>query len=164
MQEDIPGVLVVRVRESLNFGACPPYQESDIWAMLTPDPLSTANTGQLKERLRRLELYGPGKAHPSEAPRRDEATVLVIHAADMETIDASYVRAPVERVALLLTASIQPLPFTVPSPFSASSPSRTGRGAWRSTSPTYDLSPVASLSEQVRVLRFRSIFWGRINR
>lgn len=77
--------------------------------MLTPDPFSTANTGQLKERLRRLELYGPGKAHPSEAPRRDEATVLVIHAADMETIDASYVRAPVEWVALR-TDCLDPTP------------------------------------------------------
>ncbi|KAG8991328.1 hypothetical protein FRB90_001392, partial [Tulasnella sp. 427] len=35
-QEDIPGVLIVRVRESLNF----------------------ANAAQMKERLRRLELYG----------------------------------------------------------------------------------------------------------
>lgn len=128
--------------------------------MLTPDPLSTANTGQLKERLRRLELYGPGKAHPSEAPRRDEATVLVIHAADMETIDASYVRALLSGSLFVLTASIQPLPFAVPSPSLASSPSRTGRGAWRYTSPTYDLPPVASSSEQVRVLRFQSFFSG----
>ncbi|EUC62398.1 sulfate anion transporter [Rhizoctonia solani AG-3 Rhs1AP] len=68
--EDIPGLLIVRVRESLDF----------------------ANTGQLKERLRRLELYGPTKAHPSEAPRRNDASVVVFHMSDVETIDASAVQ------------------------------------------------------------------------
>lgn len=43
------------------------------------------------ERLRRLELYGIGKSHPSEEPRRQQATVLVFHMADVETCDASYV-------------------------------------------------------------------------
>lgn len=66
-EEDFPGVLVIRIRESLNF----------------------ANTGQLKERLRRLELYGEKKAHPSEAPKRDECIAIVIHMSDVETIDAS---------------------------------------------------------------------------
>ncbi|CUA67011.1 Putative sulfate transporter YPR003C [Saccharomyces cerevisiae S288c] [Rhizoctonia solani] len=68
--EDVPGLLIVRVRESLDF----------------------ANTGQLKERLRRLELYGPAKAHPSEAPRRNDASVVVFHMSDVETIDASAVQ------------------------------------------------------------------------
>ncbi|KAJ9103989.1 hypothetical protein QFC21_002452 [Naganishia friedmannii] len=68
VEEDIPGVLVVRIRENLNF----------------------ANTGQLKERLRRLEIYGPGKFHPSDAPRRDGATAVVFHMNDVEDIDASY--------------------------------------------------------------------------
>ncbi|KAJ1306040.1 hypothetical protein OPQ81_010753 [Rhizoctonia solani] len=68
--EDIPGLLIVRIRESLDF----------------------ANTGQLKERLRRLELYGPIKAHPSEAPRRHDASVVVFHMSDVETIDASAVQ------------------------------------------------------------------------
>ncbi|CAE6441231.1 unnamed protein product [Rhizoctonia solani] len=67
--EDVPGLLIVRIRESLDF----------------------ANTGQLKERLRRLELYGPTKAHPSEAPRRNNASVVVFHMSDVETIDASAV-------------------------------------------------------------------------
>ncbi|KAI5856727.1 sulfate transporter family-domain-containing protein [Durotheca rogersii] len=30
-----------------------------------PEPLTFANTGELKNRLRRLELYGTGKAHPA---------------------------------------------------------------------------------------------------
>ncbi|KAL1744823.1 sulfate transporter family-domain-containing protein [Schizophyllum fasciatum] len=66
-EEDVPGVLIVRIRESnLNF----------------------ANTAQLKERLRRLELYGPDKSHPSDDPRRAQAHVLVFHVSDVEQIDA----------------------------------------------------------------------------
>lgn len=68
--EDVPGLLIVRIREALDF----------------------ANTGQLKERLRRLELYGPNKAHPSEAPRRHDASVVLFHMSDVETIDASAVQ------------------------------------------------------------------------
>ncbi|VDC07868.1 unnamed protein product [Peniophora sp. CBMAI 1063] len=67
--EDLPGVLIVRLRESLDF----------------------ANTAQLKERLRRLELYGTDPSHPSEAPRRQQARVLVFHMADVESADASAV-------------------------------------------------------------------------
>ncbi|KAH7908112.1 sulfate transporter family-domain-containing protein [Hygrophoropsis aurantiaca] len=68
--EDVPGALIVRIRESLDF----------------------ANTAQLKERLRRLELYGPEHAHPSEEPRREAADVLVFHMGDVETCDASAVQ------------------------------------------------------------------------
>ncbi|KAJ7163472.1 sulfate anion transporter [Mycena crocata] len=68
-EEDVPGALIVRIRENLDF----------------------ANTAQLKERLRRLELYGIDKSHPSEEPRRQQATVLVFHMADVETCDASAV-------------------------------------------------------------------------
>ncbi|KAG6818411.1 hypothetical protein H0H93_005194 [Arthromyces matolae] len=66
-EERADGTLIVRIRENLDF----------------------ANTAQLKERLRRLELYGVQKSHPSEAPRRQQASVLVFHLADVETIDAS---------------------------------------------------------------------------
>ncbi|KAG5646214.1 hypothetical protein DXG03_004040 [Asterophora parasitica] len=66
-EENVAGALIVRIRENLDF----------------------ANTAQLKERLRRLELYGVQKSHPSEDPRRQEASVLVFHLADVETIDAS---------------------------------------------------------------------------
>jgi len=66
-EEDVPGALVVRIRENLDF----------------------ANTAQLKERLRRLELYGHQKTHPSEAPRRQETNVIVFHMADVDKCDAS---------------------------------------------------------------------------
>ncbi|KAG6887409.1 hypothetical protein C0995_015596 [Termitomyces sp. Mi166 len=66
-EERSDGTLIIRIRENLDF----------------------ANTAQLKERLRRLELYGVQKSHPSEDPRRQQASVLVFHLADMETIDAS---------------------------------------------------------------------------
>jgi len=66
-EESVAGALIVRIRESLDF----------------------ANTAQLKERLRRLELYGIAKSHPSEEPRRAEASILVFHLADVETCDAS---------------------------------------------------------------------------
>lgn len=98
-QEEIPGVvslaspmdgrhciladhlqLVVRIREALSF----------------------ANTGQLKERLRRvsemfclpsegadtdiqLELYGAQKSHPSDAPRRESAKAIILHMGDVST-------------------------------------------------------------------------------
>jgi MFS superfamily sulfate permease-like transporter len=60
-------VLVVRIRESLSF----------------------ANTGQLKERLRRLELYGSKKSHPSDEPRRKDAKAVILHMSDVDEIDAS---------------------------------------------------------------------------
>ncbi|KAI0919262.1 hypothetical protein AcW1_003816 [Taiwanofungus camphoratus] len=69
-QEDAAGVLIVRIRENLDF----------------------ANTAQLKERLRRLELYGVNKHHPSDEPERQHASVLVFHLADVDSIDASAVQ------------------------------------------------------------------------
>jgi len=66
-EDELPGVLIVRIRENLDF----------------------ANTTHLKERLRRLELYGTRKHHPADTPSRERANVLVFHMADMESIDAS---------------------------------------------------------------------------
>lgn len=37
-----------------------------------PEPLTFANTGELKTRLRRLEMYGTGKAHPALPRLRHE--------------------------------------------------------------------------------------------
>ncbi|WVW80234.1 hypothetical protein I302_102212 [Kwoniella bestiolae CBS 10118] len=92
-QEEIPGVLVVRIRESLSF----------------------ANTGQLKERLRRLELYGHGKSHPSDEPRRESAKALIMHMGEVQEIDASAIqilyelsRAYHERGVGVHFASIKP--------------------------------------------------------
>ncbi|KAF8525973.1 sulfate permease [Hysterangium stoloniferum] len=65
--EPLPGVLIVRVRESLDF----------------------ANSAQMKERLRRLELYGVEHKHPSEAPTRQHAQVIVFHLADMDNCDVA---------------------------------------------------------------------------
>ncbi|KAF8331325.1 sulfate transporter family-domain-containing protein [Cantharellus anzutake] len=67
---ETPGVLIVKLKDDLDF----------------------ANTGQLKERLRRLELYGPRKAHPSDPIRREEARAVVFHMSDVEKIDASAVQ------------------------------------------------------------------------
>jgi MFS superfamily sulfate permease-like transporter len=39
-----------------------------------PEPLTFANTGDLKNRLRRLELYGTNQAHPGLPPLRDQAS------------------------------------------------------------------------------------------
>ncbi|KAG7531952.1 hypothetical protein FFLO_03959 [Filobasidium floriforme] len=76
IEEDLPGVLVIRIRENLNF----------------------ANTGQLKERLRRLELYGADLVHPSEAPKRDHAHAIVFHMNDVEDIDSSALQIVLELV------------------------------------------------------------------
>ncbi|KAF7315049.1 Sulfate anion transporter [Mycena indigotica] len=97
-EEDVSGALIVRIRENLDF----------------------ANTAQLKERLRRLELYGLGKSHPSEEPRRQQATVLVFHMADVERCDASAVEMFLElceeyksRHVRLFVTHLQPSPLAM---------------------------------------------------
>ncbi|KAF7350960.1 Sulfate anion transporter [Mycena sanguinolenta] len=97
-EEDVSGALIVRIRENLDF----------------------ANTAQLKERLRRLELYGLNKSHPSEEPRRQQATVLVFHMADVETCDASAVEMFYElceeyksRHVRLFVTHLRPLPLAM---------------------------------------------------
>ncbi|KAI9511437.1 sulfate anion transporter [Russula earlei] len=69
-KEDTPGVLIIRIRENLDF----------------------ANTAQIKERLRRLELYGVRRSHPADAPLRQPASILIFHMADVSTCDASAVQ------------------------------------------------------------------------
>jgi len=69
-KEDTPGVLIVRIRENLDF----------------------ANTAQIKERLRRLELYGVDRSHPSDTPMREPASVFIFHMSDVQTCDASAVQ------------------------------------------------------------------------
>ncbi|PAV23187.1 sulfate anion transporter [Pyrrhoderma noxium] len=66
-EENVPGAMIVRLRDDLDF----------------------ANTAQLKERLRRLELYGHNPSHPSDVPRRDQARIIVFHLADVNSCDAS---------------------------------------------------------------------------
>ena len=100
----MPGVLIIRIRENLDFGTSLQLLFAvSIFRLCVCHYI--ANTAQLKglscrrwpglslyvgtERLRRLELYGTKKSHPSEDPRRQEASVMVFHLADVETIDAS---------------------------------------------------------------------------
>jgi hypothetical protein len=49
---------------------------------------------KITERLRRFELYGDGHSHPSEEPRRQQASVLVFHMADMEVLMIPVDNAP----------------------------------------------------------------------
>ncbi|KAI5478550.1 sulfate transporter [Pseudohyphozyma bogoriensis] len=84
-QEEIPGVLIVRLRDaSLHF----------------------ANAGALKERLRRLERYGKGRHHPSDQPRRGEASVIIFHLADVEDVDASALQLILEVVEAYVSRSV----------------------------------------------------------
>ena len=103
--EDIPGALIVRIRESLYFGACCYKVVRSILAFFISKHLSAQRQVQRMHlasmlltlffctavRLRRFELYGAKPAHPSDAPLRQDAQVLVFHMADVETCDASCV-------------------------------------------------------------------------
>ncbi|KAJ5135068.1 uncharacterized protein N7515_004346 [Penicillium bovifimosum] len=56
-----------------------------------PEPLTFANTGDLKNRLRRLELYGTNRAHPSmprmRAPEHNKNIIFDVHG--VTSIDGS---------------------------------------------------------------------------
>ncbi|KLO15100.1 sulfate permease [Schizopora paradoxa] len=67
--EHEPGTLVVQLKDNLDF----------------------ANTSQLKERLRRLEMYGQHSVHPSEPQSREEDSVLILHLGDVDDCDADAV-------------------------------------------------------------------------
>lgn len=56
------------------------------------EPLFFANTGQLKDRLRRLEQFGDMSIHPSESPRLNGLSYVIFDAASMPYIDASAVQ------------------------------------------------------------------------
>lgn len=84
-EEAASGILIVRIRENLDF----------------------ANTSQLKERLRRLELYGPDRKHPSEDPTRQEASVLIFHLADVDSVDASAAQVLYETTEEYLKRGVQ---------------------------------------------------------
>lgn len=83
--EEIPGALIVRLKETLHF----------------------ANAGALKERLRRLERYGTKKHHPSDAPFRDEAQVVVFHVKDLQEVDASALHILKETCQSYLSRGVQ---------------------------------------------------------
>ncbi|ORY07095.1 hypothetical protein K493DRAFT_322404 [Basidiobolus meristosporus CBS 931.73] len=53
------------------------------------EALFFANTGQLKDRLRRLEQFGDESVHPSEEPRVSPASCVIFDIGKMPEIDAS---------------------------------------------------------------------------
>lgn len=62
------------------------------------EPLTFSNVGQLKDRLRKLELYGPANVHPSAPRKREDARVVCFHMGDVVSIDASAVGLLIEIV------------------------------------------------------------------
>ncbi|KAG0251142.1 hypothetical protein DFQ27_008972 [Actinomortierella ambigua] len=74
--EHIDGVLVVKVEESLYF----------------------ANTGQLKDRLHRLEVFGDMSVHPSEEARLNPVSHVIFDVENMPSLDASAVQILLEIV------------------------------------------------------------------
>ncbi|CEP15668.1 hypothetical protein [Parasitella parasitica] len=83
--EHLQDVLIVRIEEALFF----------------------ANTGQLKDRLRRLEMFGDMSIHPSESPRREESLYTIFDVGAMPTIDASAIQIFYEIVETYKNRSVQ---------------------------------------------------------
>ncbi|CAO3648080.1 unnamed protein product [Mucor hiemalis] len=83
--EHLQDVLIVRIEEALFF----------------------ANTGQLKDRLRRLEMFGDMSIHPSESPRRSESLYTIFDVSSMPSIDASAIQIFYEIVEAYKARSVQ---------------------------------------------------------
>ncbi|KAG0172535.1 hypothetical protein DFQ28_010610 [Apophysomyces sp. BC1034] len=64
----------------------------DVLIVRIEEPLFFANTGQLKDRLRRLEQFGDMSIHPSESPRLAESSYIIFDVDNMPYIDASAVQ------------------------------------------------------------------------
>ncbi|KAI7870542.1 sulfate transporter family-domain-containing protein [Spinellus fusiger] len=64
----------------------------DVLIIKIEEPLYFANTGQLKDRLRRLEQFGDMSVHPSESPRLGESSYAIFDVGNMPSIDASAVQ------------------------------------------------------------------------
>ncbi|KAI9315849.1 sulfate transporter family-domain-containing protein [Dichotomocladium elegans] len=60
----------------------------DVLIVRIEEPLFFANTGQLKDRLRRLEQFGDMSIHPSESPRLDDSSYVIFDVGSMPYIDA----------------------------------------------------------------------------
>ncbi|ORX93293.1 hypothetical protein K493DRAFT_330179 [Basidiobolus meristosporus CBS 931.73] len=65
--EQVQGVQLIQIQEALFF----------------------ANTGQLKDRLRRVEQFGDDNVHPSEEPRIPPTSYVIFDGGNMPEIDAS---------------------------------------------------------------------------
>ncbi|KAF9418774.1 hypothetical protein BGZ94_009601 [Podila epigama] len=74
--EHIDGVLIVKVEEGLYF----------------------ANTGQLKDRLHRLEVFGDMSVHPSEEARLNPVSHVIFDVENMPSLDASAMQILLEIV------------------------------------------------------------------
>ncbi|KAI7889941.1 sulfate transporter family-domain-containing protein [Mucor mucedo] len=83
--EHLQDVLIVRIEEALFF----------------------ANTGQLKDRLRRLEMFGDMSIHPSESPRRSESLYTIFDVSSMPSIDASAIQIFYEIVETYKARSVE---------------------------------------------------------
>ncbi|KAI7905826.1 sulfate transporter family-domain-containing protein [Cokeromyces recurvatus] len=83
--EHLQDVLIIRIEEALFF----------------------ANTGQLKDRLRRLEMFGDMSIHPSENPRRSESLYTIFDVGSMPTIDASAIQILYEIVEAYKNRSVE---------------------------------------------------------
>ncbi|KAI8880175.1 hypothetical protein K501DRAFT_191891 [Backusella circina FSU 941] len=79
----------------------------DVLIVRIEEPLFFANTGQLKDRLRRLELFGDMSIHPSESPRRTESYYTIFDVGSMPSIDASAVQILLEIVETYHERGIQ---------------------------------------------------------
>ncbi|KAI9261913.1 sulfate transporter family-domain-containing protein [Helicostylum pulchrum] len=64
----------------------------DVLIVRIDEPLFFANTGQLKDRLRRLEQFGDMSIHPSESPRLGKLSYMIFDVDNMPKIDASAVQ------------------------------------------------------------------------
>ncbi|KAG2202473.1 hypothetical protein INT47_013089 [Mucor saturninus] len=64
----------------------------DVLIVRIDEPLFFANTGQLKDRLRRLEQFGDMSIHPSEDPRLGKLSYMIFDVDNMPKIDASAVQ------------------------------------------------------------------------
>ncbi|KAI8994936.1 sulfate transporter family-domain-containing protein [Pilobolus umbonatus] len=64
----------------------------DVLIIRIDEPLFFANTGQLKDRLRRLEQFGDMSIHPSESPRLGQLSYIIFDVDNMPNIDASAVQ------------------------------------------------------------------------
>ncbi|ORZ02493.1 sulfate transporter family-domain-containing protein [Syncephalastrum racemosum] len=70
----------------------------DVLIVRIEEPLFFANTGQLKDRLRRLEQFGDMSIHPSESPRLSDSSYTIFDLGSMPYIDASAVQIMLEIV------------------------------------------------------------------
>ena len=103
--EDIPGVLIVQIRESLDFGVCCHKIVCSTLTVFISQHLSAQRQVQWMHlasmllmlffctavHLWRFELYGAKPAHPSDVPLRQDTQVFVFHMADVKMCDASCV-------------------------------------------------------------------------